>query len=77
MIKYFQIPDSPVWLLDKNRKQDALHALCWLRGWVSEDKVKAEFEELCRYTDAAKFLKITDTKNQIYAELSSSKSYGK
>lgn len=44
------MPDSPIWLLSKGRKEEALKALRWLRGWVPEDKVKAEFEELCQYT---------------------------
>ncbi|XP_065212661.1 facilitated trehalose transporter Tret1-like isoform X2 [Planococcus citri] len=63
------IPDSPVWLLSKDRKDEALQALCWLRGWVSEDKVKAEFDELCRYTEASRFRGVKDSHNKIYVEV--------
>lgn len=64
-----------MWLLSKGRKEEALQALCWLRGWVSEDKVKAEFEELCRYTEASKFTAGKNSQNKIYVEVPT-KGYG-
>ncbi|KAL1139897.1 hypothetical protein AAG570_006874 [Ranatra chinensis] len=38
-----QMPESPVWLLMKERDEEALKSLCWLRGWVTPDKVESEF----------------------------------
>lgn len=39
------MPESPRWLLDKNRKSDALKSLLWLRG------SHLEIEEECRETE--------------------------
>lgn len=63
-------------MLSKGRKEEALQALCWLRGWVAEEKVKAEFEELSRYTEASKFRVSKDTHNKIYVEVPT-KGYGR
>ncbi|XP_065219501.1 facilitated trehalose transporter Tret1-like isoform X2 [Planococcus citri] len=60
------IPDSPIWLLSKGRKKQALRALCWLRGWVSEDEVKVEFEQLCRYNEASKFHGLNESSDETY-----------
>nr|QGW50611.1 gustatory receptor 1 [Propsilocerus akamusi] len=43
----FLVPESPHWLILKNRDEDAKKALMWLRGWqVTFDGVKFEFDEL-------------------------------
>lgn len=44
-----QIPDSPIWLLKRDREEAAIRSLCWLRGWVKEDSVKTEFEDMRSY----------------------------
>jgi len=44
------VPETPMWLLTKNRKQQALKSLQWLRGWVEPELVREEFEQLERYT---------------------------
>ncbi|XP_055301803.1 facilitated trehalose transporter Tret1-like [Sitodiplosis mosellana] len=47
------VPESPLWLLSKNRISDAFSALCWLRGWVETQKaqeVAEEFEALQNYS---------------------------
>lgn len=31
-----------------------MKALCWLRGWVSEDQVQEEFQEILRYSKASR-----------------------
>lgn len=41
------IPETPIWLLSKNRSSDAKKSLAWLRGWTVEKNIEAEFEELC------------------------------
>lgn len=38
-----------MWLLSKGRREDALKSLCWLRGWVTPDKVEKEFREIEQY----------------------------
>uniref|UniRef100_A0A6M2DHG4 Putative permease of the major facilitator superfamily protein n=1 Tax=Xenopsylla cheopis TaxID=163159 RepID=A0A6M2DHG4_XENCH len=43
------IPETPMWLLSKGRREDALESLCWLRGWVTPDKVEKEFSEIEQY----------------------------
>ncbi|XP_034098796.2 LOW QUALITY PROTEIN: solute carrier family 2, facilitated glucose transporter member 6-like [Drosophila albomicans] len=40
------VPESPVWLIRERRFFDAVKALQWLRGWVPEQKVEAEFKQL-------------------------------
>lgn len=46
------VPETPFWLMAKNRKNDALKSLMWLRGWVSDPKhVEKEFIEIQRYSE--------------------------
>lgn len=51
LIRVTQIPESPIWLMTKNREAEALKSLKWLRGWKVDDIVQAEFEELQRYKE--------------------------
>ncbi|XP_069690339.1 facilitated trehalose transporter Tret1-like isoform X2 [Periplaneta americana] len=44
-----QIPESPIWLIAQDRKNDAEAALCWLRGWVEPSGVSKEMEKLLCY----------------------------
>lgn len=46
-----QIPETPLWLLSKNRTDEALKSLQWLRGWVSPRAVSTEFAEMQRYSE--------------------------
>lgn len=46
-----KIPETPVWLLSKNREKDALKSLCWLRGWTSTEAVRDEFDSLKEYSE--------------------------
>lgn len=49
-----QIPETPLWLLSKNRSEDALKSLQWLRGWVSPKAVEKEFASIVRYNEYSK-----------------------
>lgn len=51
---YFKVPETPQWLLSKNRTNEAGKSLQWLRGWVSSDEVSAEFAELKRHSERSK-----------------------
>ncbi|CAD7092861.1 unnamed protein product [Hermetia illucens] len=46
IIALFFVPESPHWLIRMNRFPEAVKSLTWLRGWVPEYKVEAEFNEL-------------------------------
>uniref|UniRef100_A0A182R125 Major facilitator superfamily (MFS) profile domain-containing protein n=1 Tax=Anopheles farauti TaxID=69004 RepID=A0A182R125_9DIPT len=50
MIAICFVPETPMWLLSKNRSDDALKSLQWLRGWVSPKAVEEEFQEMKRYS---------------------------
>lgn len=41
-----QIPETPNWLLSKDRPKDAQRSLQWLRGWVEPELVQEEFVKL-------------------------------
>lgn len=49
----FQIPETPIWLLSKSRKDEAQKSLQWLRGWVPAKAVEKEFSELQRYQETS------------------------
>lgn len=62
---FFQIPETPIWLLSKNRPTSAVKALCWLRGWVPAQAVSSEFKQMQQYNsifngciDCQKYAKI-------------------
>lgn len=40
------IPESPLWLLFRNRDEEAKRSLAWLRGWSSLESVTDEFDDL-------------------------------
>lgn len=43
------VPESPHWLILRNRKEEAKKSLMWLRGWQENfSNVKYEFEDLCK-----------------------------
>lgn len=50
----FQIPETPQWLLSKNRMADEEKSLRWLRGWVSSEAVAQEFHYLQRHSERSK-----------------------
>ncbi|XP_055307472.1 facilitated trehalose transporter Tret1-like, partial [Sitodiplosis mosellana] len=49
------VPETPMWLLSKNRTAEAEKSLCWLRGWVPKEKIAKEFEAMQHYSDRTKF----------------------
>ncbi|XP_023948769.2 facilitated trehalose transporter Tret1-like [Bicyclus anynana] len=50
MVMVIFAPETPVWLLARNREKDALKSLCKVRGWTSPEQVKAEFDGLNTYS---------------------------
>ncbi|XP_030766690.1 facilitated trehalose transporter Tret1-like [Sitophilus oryzae] len=43
----FFVPESPYWLISKNRFEEAQKSTAWLRGWLEIEEVEHEFKELC------------------------------
>lgn len=52
-ISFFKVPESPMWLLMKNREKSALKSLTWLRGWAPDSMVRFEFEAMKRHRSFA------------------------
>lgn len=50
---FAKIPETPLWLLSKNRDEEAMKSLQWLRGWVSPKAVEDEFQALKRYNESS------------------------
>lgn len=48
------MPETPIWLLSKNRHEKALKSLQWLRGWVAPEMVRDEYEHLKNYSILSK-----------------------
>lgn len=46
----FFMPETPIWLLSKNRQKDALKSLQWLRGCVTSETVQEEYQQLQKYS---------------------------
>lgn len=60
----FQVPETPLWLLSKNRTAEAEKSLCWLRGWVSKEKTVEEFQAMQRYSERSKSCNLCIKQNQ-------------
>lgn len=45
------IPESPYWLITRNRLDQAKKNLAWLRGWTSLEMVEDEFRSICNELD--------------------------
>lgn len=43
----FIVPESPHWLILKDRYEDAQKSIAWLRGWTTVDAIEPEYRELC------------------------------
>lgn len=50
MVAIYFVPETPFWLLARDRTSEALKSLQWLRGWVSAKEVEKEFSEMQRYS---------------------------
>lgn len=48
------MPETPIWLLSKNKHDRAIKSLQWLRGWVSPESVHDEYTHLQKYTNYSK-----------------------
>lgn len=54
LFNFLQLPETPQWLLSRNRDCEAEKSLRWLRGWVLSDAITHEFDDLKRHSDLFK-----------------------
>ncbi|XP_066251365.1 facilitated trehalose transporter Tret1-like [Euwallacea similis] len=45
-ILLFLVPESPYWLISKNRLEDAQKSIAWLKGWLEMEEAEQDFKEL-------------------------------
>ncbi|XP_062712852.1 proton myo-inositol cotransporter hmit-1.2-like [Aedes albopictus] len=50
-ILLFFVPESPVWLAKKHKEKQARRALAWLRGWVPEEQIEQEYDDLVKHME--------------------------
>lgn len=61
----FQMPETPLWLLSRNRQEEALKSLQWLRGWVDSKAVQNEFNDLQRCRISAQICYQCEKQNKV------------
>lgn len=61
------IPESPIWLLAKNKPKKARESIAWLRGWTSLDNVDEEFEELSKKIKEEQEFRDKNTSKSMFA----------
>lgn len=54
-----------MWLLSKDRKEDAEKSLQWLRGWTTKEGVAKEFAQLQRYSERSKSCNLCVKQDQV------------
>lgn len=59
------MPETPLFLLSRNRQEDALKSLQWLRGWVDAATVQNEFNDLQRSRITAQICYQCEKQNEI------------
>lgn len=59
IIAVFFVPETPYWLVAKNRVDDAHKSLQWLRGWVGRRNVETEFNVIMSSVEDLKAQKKT------------------
>ncbi|XP_031635118.1 facilitated trehalose transporter Tret1-like [Contarinia nasturtii] len=58
------VPETPIWLISRNRQEDALKSLRWLRGWVPRHIVAQEFIEIQESSERSKWCNSCIKQNQ-------------
>ncbi|XP_044268551.1 facilitated trehalose transporter Tret1 isoform X1 [Tribolium madens] len=64
------VPETPIWLISKNRYLDARKSLAWLRGWTSLNEIELEFQDLCKQLGKASEIGIDNPENSLNHKLS-------
>lgn len=50
LLLFQKVPETPIWLMSKNRPEKAMKSLQWLRGCVSPEMVTEEYHSLREYS---------------------------
>ncbi|KAK5649281.1 hypothetical protein RI129_000310 [Pyrocoelia pectoralis] len=46
LVLLLSLPETPYWLLSRNKPHEARKSLAWLRGWTTVENVEQEFQEI-------------------------------
>lgn len=61
------VPETPIWLISKNRYLDARKSIAWLRGWTSLSEIELEFQDLCKELGKAEDIGIDNSLDKAHS----------
>ncbi|XP_025200735.1 facilitated trehalose transporter Tret1-2 homolog [Melanaphis sacchari] len=64
MVVWFYVPESPIFLIQKKRMDEARRSLMWFRGKDNDKEVSEEMDSMMRHSDQTDKAKLSDYKKR-------------